>query len=74
MAKIEAPARKRKGPPPPEDAVSTNLTKLSDTDMVAMNFKVPAHFRKRMKQYAAELSISMTDLLVTAVDEYRERH
>ncbi len=74
MATIAAPTKKKKGVPPPEETTSTNLTKLSESDQVAMNFKVPAQFRKRMKQYAAELSISMTDLLITAVDEYRERH
>lgn len=74
MAKISAPARKRKGPPPAEETTSTNLTKISDTDLVAMNFKVPGEFRKNMKQYAAELSISMTDLLVRAVEEYRSKH
>lgn len=74
MAKIIAPARKRKGSPPAEEVRSANLTKISDTDHVAMNFKVPAEFRKDMKQYAAELGISMTDLLTKAVKEYRERH
>lgn len=74
MAKITAPARKRKGSPPVEEVVSTNLTKVSDTDLVAMNFKVSAEFRKNMKQYAAELGISMTDLLTRAVEEYRARH
>ncbi len=74
MAKIAAPAKKRKGLPPAEVSTSVNLTKMSDTDVVAMNFKVTAEFRKRMKQYAAELGISMTDLLVQAVDEYRDRH
>jgi hypothetical protein len=74
MAKIAAPAKKRKGPPPAESSASTNLTKSSDTDVVAMNFKVPAEFRKTMKKYAAELSISMTDLLMQAVEEYRLKH
>jgi hypothetical protein len=74
MANITAPARKRKGPPPAEEITSVNLTKISDTDVVAMNFKVPAEFRKNMKQYAAELGISMTDLLTRAVEEYRSKH
>lgn len=74
MAKITPPARKRKGLPPAEEVVSANLTKVSDTDLVAMNFKVSAEFRKNMKQYAAELGISMTDLLVKAVEEYRGKH
>ena len=72
MAKIAAP--KRKGVPPPEEAPSTNLTKLSDSDPVAMNFRVPASFRKRMKQYAAEKNMSMVDLLVEAVDERMKQH
>ena len=74
MAKITPPAKKRKGSPPAEEVVSTNLTKVSDTDLVAMNFKVAAEFRKNMKQYAAELGISMTDLLTRAVEEYRANH
>lgn len=74
MATIKAPAKKRKGPPPSEETTSVNLTKVSDTDTVAMNFKVSAEFRKKMKQYAAELSIPMVDLLEKAVEEYMERH
>lgn len=74
MAKITKPARKRKGPPPAEEITSTNLTKASDQDIVPMNFKVPAEFRKNMKQYAAELGISMTDLMIKAVEEYRGSH
>lgn len=74
MAKITKPARKRKGPPPSDETTSTNLTKASDNDIVPMNFKVPAEFRKNMKQYAAELGISMTDLMITAVEEYKASH
>lgn len=74
MIKITAPARMRKGPPPAEEAASVNLTKISDTDLVAINFKVPAEFRKTFKQYAAELGVSMTELLITAVEEYRKRN
>jgi len=74
MAKIKTPAGKRKGLPPSEDTSSANLTKVSDNDQVAMNFKVPAEFRKTMKQYAAELEISMTDLLLKAIEEYKQRH
>jgi hypothetical protein len=74
MATIKAPAKKRKGPPPSEETTNANLTKKSDTDEVAMNFKVSAEFRKKMKQYAAELSIPMVELLEKAVEEYMERH
>ena len=74
MAKITKPSRKRKGAPPKETASSTNLEKASDNSAVPMNFKVPAEFRKTMKQYAAELGISMTDLMIRAVDEYRATH
>ncbi len=74
MASINKPARKRKGPPPPAEVTSTNLSKLSDTDLVAMNFRVPAEFRKNMKQYAAALGVSMTELLMEAFEEYRSRH
>jgi len=73
MATIKAPAKKRKGPPPSEEVTSTNLTKVSDTDIVAMNFKVTAEFRKKMKQYAAEMAIPMVELLEKAVEEYMER-
>lgn len=74
MVKIAAPARQRKGVPPAENVASVNLTKISDTDLVAINFKVPAEFRKTFKQYAAELGIPMTELLMTAVEEYRKRN
>lgn len=74
MATITTPAKKRKGLPPVEAVASVNLNKVSDTDTVAMNFKVTAEFRKNMKQYAAELGISMTDLLTMAFEEYKKRH
>jgi len=74
MATIKAPAKKRKGAPPSEEVTSSNLTKISDTDVVAMNFKVKAEFRKKMKQYAAELDIPMVELLEKAVEEYIENH
>ncbi len=74
MATIKAPAKKRKGAPPKEEVTSVNLTKVSDTDLVAINFKVTAEFRKNLKQYAAELGIPMVDLLVKAVEEYIEKH
>ncbi|MDX1939527.1 MAG: hypothetical protein SFU99_03190 [Saprospiraceae bacterium] len=74
MVKIAAPARQRKGAPPAEEVASVNLTKISDTDLVAINFKVPAAFRKTFKQYAAELGVPMTDLLIKAVEEFRKRN
>jgi len=73
MVKI-APPKKRKGQPPSEGSISANLNKPSDRDLVAVNFKVPAEFHKNLKQYAAELGVSMTDLLITAVEDYRKRH
>ena len=74
MATIKAPAKKRKGAPPTEEISSANLTKKSDTEVVAMNFKVKAEFRKKMKQYAAALDISMVELLERAIEEYIEKH
>lgn len=74
MAKINKPARKRKGAPPQETVTSVNLNKESDNSVVSMNFKVPPEFRKNMKQYAAELGISMTDLMIKAVEEYKANH
>jgi hypothetical protein len=74
MPNILPPSKKRKGAPPKEEETSYNLDVLSDTDIVAMNFKVSAEFRREMKQYAAAKNISMTNLLVRAFEEYRQRH
>lgn len=74
MVKIKPPAKKKKGLPPAEEAPSVNLTKISDKDLVAINFKVPAEFKKTFKQYAAELGIPMTGLLIRSVNEYRKRY
>lgn len=76
MADVGKPtrSRKKKGTPPPADVASANLKKLSDADQVGMSFKVPAEFRKEMKGYANNLGISMTELLIRSVHEYKERH
>ena len=73
MAKIAKPnsAKKRKGTPPKNEETSQNLTKVSNQDLVALNFKIPADFKKQFKRYAFEHDISMVELFVRSFEAYK---
>jgi hypothetical protein len=75
MAKISKPIRTAtKGAPPMEIDASRNLTKAEDTDLMPMNFKVPADFKRTFKTYAAQMDISMVDLLQRCFEYYKDRN
>jgi hypothetical protein len=75
MAKISKPIRTvSKGAPPMEIEASRNLTKAEDTDLMPMNFKVPADFKRAFKTYAAQMDISMVDLLQRCFEYYKDQN
>ena len=74
MAKISKPIRATKGIPPVELEASRNLTKAEDSDLSPLNFKVPADFKRAFKTYAAQMDISMVDLLQRCFDSYKEKN
>lgn len=64
----------RKGEPPKFHETRGNLTKPSQNDNVALNFKVPSEFKKDFKIAAATQGIKQVELLQQAFQEWKERH
>jgi hypothetical protein len=66
----------KKGVPPTgeSDKKSQNLTKRTSTETVALNFAVPAEFRKRFKIFAAEHDMKQVDILYAAFEEYEQKN
>jgi hypothetical protein len=88
MAKIAKPDNKgvppkldTKGAPPKNDAKgeppkfmeqSHNLTKVESSKMVLINFNATAEFRKEVKIYATELGLTVTELIMEAIDMHKK--
>ena len=62
MTKVP-PKPSSKGAPPVPTATLDNLDKPEPEELVALNFKVPAAFRREFKIAAAELDMDMVELL-----------
>ena len=73
MAKISKPIRATKGAPPVEIEASRNLTKAEDSDLAPLNFKVPAEFKREFKTLAAQMDISMVELMRRCFQVYKEK-
>lgn len=73
--KIPPPPKKTsgKGTPPPVNEPSNNLTKNMDGDLVAFNFRVPAEFRKKVRQYALDNDSTAVQVMMDAIDDYFAR-
>jgi len=71
QAQIPIPHRlQRKGTPPKTEDASSTLSKPLDEELVALNFRVPAEFRKRVKQYALDHNTTGLDVMMKAVEKY----
>jgi hypothetical protein len=68
MAKIAKP-KGTKGKP-----VAQTTDNLDTEDLVGLNFKVPASFRREFRTYASEHDMSMRELLEKAFEAYRESY
>lgn len=66
--KIPHPPRVKdlKGSPPEKSSVKRNLTQADPNEIVALNFRVPASFKKDFKVMAAILGITQSALLQEA--------
>ncbi len=62
-----------KGTPPPVNEPSDNLTKNMDGDLVAFNFRVPAEFRKKVRQFALDNDSTAVQVMIDAINNYIER-
>ncbi len=75
MATIPPPRRLSSKGQPPAPSEAGNTLDLPDTsDLAPLNFKVEPAFRRDFKIYAAQLGISMKELLDRCFREYQERH
>jgi hypothetical protein len=61
-----------KGAPPPPEERSHNLSKRNSDRIVLINFKATEEFRKTLKIYATELGMSITDVIMEAIDLHRK--
>ena len=73
MAKISKPVRITKGTPPPEMEASRTLTRAEDSELSPLNFKVPAEFKREFKTLAAQMDISMVELMMRCFQVYKEK-
>jgi len=71
QAQIPIPSKlQRKGTPPKTEDASNTLSMPLDEELVALNFRVPAEFRKRIKQYALDHNTTGLDVMMKAVEKY----
>ena len=71
QTQIPLPIKTRgKGIPPKTEESSNNLSKLLDEELVALNFRVPAEFRRRIKQYALDHNITSLEVMMLSVEKY----
>jgi hypothetical protein len=79
MAKIAKPDNKgvpprldTKGAPPSIMQSSHNLTKVDSARNVLINFNATAEFRKELKIYATELGMTVTDIIMEAIELHKQ--
>lgn len=53
---------------------SRNLSKESSAELVPLNFKVPAEFRRELKIEAADRGMTMTNLLIEMYEYWKQHH
>ena len=63
-----------KGEPPTSEATKSNLDKPEPGEMVALNFKVPAEFRKDFKIAAVTHGKTQVELLYEMFEEWSKSH
>jgi hypothetical protein len=65
--------RSTKGEPPARSAVRDNLSKPEPAASVALNFRVPASFKKDFKLAACEYGIPQSELLRRVFEDFMAR-
>lgn len=71
---VPTPLRSTKGEPPSRDETRDNVQKPELARTVALNFRVPAEFKRNFKIAAATYGIKQSELLVQAFAEWLQRH
>ncbi|GAB5480142.1 MAG: hypothetical protein Marn2KO_36090 [Marinobacter nauticus] len=62
-----------KGAPPARGETKTNLAKPQPAEIVALNFRVPADFKRDFKVAAATMGITQSELLKQAFRLWAEK-
>lgn len=62
-----------KGEPPTSTVSRSNLAKPEPNEIVPLNFKVPASFRRDFKHMAADYGITQSELLQRLFAAFRAR-
>lgn len=73
---MKAPKNNVKLAPPSNKEPTLDVTGKGaqpDTEVKPIQIKVPVNKHKEMKAYAAELGISMTEMLLAGYDMYRQK-
>ncbi len=63
-----------KGPPPERTETKANLVKPEPGEIVALNFRVPAEFKRDFKIASATVGITQSELLQQAFRLWEEKH
>lgn len=63
-----------KGEPPEKAETKINLIKPEPGGIVALNFRVPADFKRDFKVSAATVGITQSELLQQAFQLWQEKH
>jgi hypothetical protein len=71
---VPAPLSSANGEVPVHEAINDNVHKPELARMVALNFRVPAEFKKNFKIAAATYGIKQSELLQQAFAEWMQRH
>ncbi len=71
---VPPPLRSTKGEPPAREETRGNVEKPDGARMVALNFRVPAEFKKNFKIAAATYGVKQSELLQQAFIEWLKRH
>jgi len=71
---VPTPLRSTKGEPPAREETRDNVQKPELARMVALNFRVPAEFKRNFKIAAATYGVKQSELLQQAFTEWLQRH
>jgi len=59
--------------PPTPSSTPANPARVKNEELVPLNFRIPATFRRAFKTYAAEHDMKLNELLRHCFDAYRQQ-
>ena len=67
------PSRLGSAPKVKSNTVGNNTQKAGNSDLVPLNFKVDAEFKRDIKSFAAAHDMSMVDVIKFSFEEYKKQ-